>query len=75
MPESDARFAAAKLLDKRSFEYPHLSGKVNDAGQYEVQCAKCKTTETYTGGIANEVDAQSFALRVTARHLHEGDNS
>jgi hypothetical protein len=70
MGESDARFAAAKLLDRRFFEYPHLRGKTNAAGDYEVHCNKCGTVDTYSFSGKNDVDAQSFALSVTARHLH-----
>jgi hypothetical protein len=71
MGESDARFAAAKLLDKRFFEYPHLSGKSNAAGDYEVHCKKCGAIETYSVRGKHEVDVQSFALSVTARHFHD----
>jgi hypothetical protein len=48
MGESDARFAAVKLLDKRFFEYPHLNGKTNATGDYEAQCKKCGAIETYS---------------------------
>jgi hypothetical protein len=34
MGESDARFAAAKLLDRRFLEHPHLHGKNNAAGDF-----------------------------------------
>jgi len=48
MGESDARFAAAKLLDRRFFEHPHLRGKVNPAGDYEVHCDKsARSTSIY----------------------------
>jgi hypothetical protein len=71
MGESDPRFAAAKLLDRRFFEHPHLSGKINAAGDYEVHCNECGTVDTYSFSGKNEVDAQTFALSVTARHRHD----
>ena len=71
MGESDARFAGAKLLDKRFFEHPHLQGKTNANGDYEVHCSKCGTVDMYSFSGKNDVDAQSFALSVTARHLHD----
>jgi hypothetical protein len=71
MGESDARFAAAKLLDKRFFEHPHLHGEKNAAGHYEVHCDKCGTVDTYSSSGKNEADVRSFALSVTARHLHD----
>jgi hypothetical protein len=71
MAEADARFAAAKLLDKRFFEYPHLQSKINTEGDYEVHCNKCRTVDTYSFAGKNEIDAQTFALSVTGRHLHD----
>jgi hypothetical protein len=71
MAESDARFAAAKLLDRRFSEHPHLHGSTNIAGDYEVHCDKCRTIDTYSSTGKNEVDVQSFALSVTASHLHD----
>jgi hypothetical protein len=71
MSESDARIAAAKLLDKRFFERPHLQGNINSTGDYEVHCSKCGTVDTYSFAGKNQVDAQSFALSVTGRHLHD----
>jgi hypothetical protein len=59
MGESDARFAAAKLLDRRFFEYPDLRGKTNAAGDYEVHCNKCGTVDTCSFSGKNDVDAQS----------------
>lgn len=71
MSESDARLAAVQLLDRRFFEYPHLQGKINAAGDYDVVCNKCGTVDTYSFKGKNEVDALTFALSVTGRHLHE----
>jgi hypothetical protein len=71
MGESDARLAAAKLLGNRFFEHPHLQGKTNEAGDYEVHCTICRTVDAYSFSGKNEVDAQSFALSITARHLHD----
>jgi len=62
MGESDARFAAAELLDRRFFEHPHLSGRINAAGDYEVHCNECRTVDKYSFSRKNEVDAQAFAL-------------
>lgn len=71
MAESDARFAAAKLLDRRFFEHPHLQGRTNAAGDYEVVCNKCGTVDTYSFTGRDEMDAQTFALTITGRHLHD----
>jgi hypothetical protein len=71
MAESDVRFAAVQLLDRRFFEYPHLQGRTNAAGDYEVLCNKCGTIDTYSFSGKNETDAQTFALSVTGRHLHD----
>lgn len=71
MSESDARFAAAKFLDKRFFEYPHLSGDTDGQGDYLMTCTKCGMSETYHFAGKNEVDAQTFALSFTGRHIHD----
>jgi hypothetical protein len=71
MDESDAHLAAAKLLDKRFFEHPHLHGKTNAAGDYEIRCDKCATVDTYSSSGKNQIDVQSFALTATARHFHD----
>jgi hypothetical protein len=71
MTESDARIAGVQLLDRRFFGYPHLQGRTNAAGDYEVVCNKCGTVDTYSFNGKNETDALTFALSVTGRHRHD----
>lgn len=68
---NDWRIKGMLLLDRRFATCPHLHATANPGGDYEVRCSKCKEVETYSGAGDKEIDALTFALHVTGKHLHD----